>query len=76
MANVKAGYVVTEDGTVLVQLPADNAHGFELCDDDQSWPGGLGVAASWELVADDDPRVTDDDRERLGWLLDDYQATH
>ena len=64
------GYVITEAGSVLVQVPADNRWGFCLCDDDQSWPGGFGVASNWEAVADDDPRITTADRERLQWLLD------
>lgn len=64
-----ATYVVTDAGGVLVQLPADNRWGFVLADDDQSWPGGFGVAQTWEAVSHDDPRITDDDRDRLGWLL-------
>jgi hypothetical protein len=64
------GYVLTDAGTILVQRPADNDWGFELCDDDRCWPGGLGVAGSWTLLADDDPRITPEDRERLSWLLD------
>lgn len=69
----QAGYVVTERGTVYVQLPADNAHGFVLADDDQTWDGGIGLADSWELVSDSDPRITDEDRERLSWLLDEHR---
>lgn len=33
----------------LVQLPADNEHGFVLADDDQTWPGGLG--SGWANAA-------------------------
>ena len=70
MESPKATYVVTDTGTILVQLPADNAWGFVLADDDQSWPGGFGAAGSWEAIAGDDPRITDDDRARLSWLFD------
>ncbi|MFH1267809.1 MAG: hypothetical protein ABIK89_18995 [Planctomycetota bacterium] len=66
------GYVMHEKAGVLLQFPAENAWGFELADDDQTWPGGLGLGnASWEVLADDDPRITQEDRERLGWLLED-----
>ena len=71
---VQAGYVVTDGGSVYVQLPADNRWGFVLADDDQTWGGGLGLAESWALVADDDPRVTDADRERLSWLLEEARG--
>jgi hypothetical protein len=69
---IKAGYVVTEDGTVLVQVPdVSSPWGFHLADDDQTWDGGHGIASSWELVADDDSRISDSNRERLGWILED-----
>lgn len=64
---IKAGYVRTGTGQVLVQKPADNQWGFELADDDQSWPGGFGIASSWELIPESE--VSDADRQRLGWLL-------
>jgi hypothetical protein len=69
---IKAGYVVTADGTILVQVPSPASRfGFYLCDDEQSWDGGIGVAQSWTLIADDDPRIDAGDRERLGWILED-----
>jgi hypothetical protein len=62
-------YVRTESGRILVQLPDDSQWGFALADEDgQSWPGGFGIATSWETVAPD--HVSKEDRERLGWLLD------
>jgi hypothetical protein len=65
------GYVIIDTGGVYVQLPAPESRwGFVLADDDQTWDGGFGLAAEWEAVPDDDPRVTDEDRERLSWLLD------
>jgi hypothetical protein len=67
---IEAGYVVTEDGTILVQKPEDNRWGFTLHSDDQSWPGGFGAASTWNLLADDDPRITTDVRDSLSWLLD------
>ena len=66
---VKAGYVITSNGTVLAQIPADNQWGFAISSDDQTWPGGFGVD-DWELLASNDPRITDADRERLQWILD------
>ena len=67
---IEAGYVITEDGTVLVQVPDGNRWGFYLADDDGTFDGGFGVASSWDLVSDDDPRISDADRDRLGWILD------
>lgn len=62
------GYVRTNRGTYLVQLPDDSTFGFSLLSDDQSWPGGFGIAIAWEAVSADD--VPADVRERLGFLLD------
>jgi hypothetical protein len=71
---IHAGYVITEDGTILVQVPdPDSRWGFYLSDDDQSWDGGFGVASEWEPISDDDPRIGDDDRERLGWILEGHR---
>lgn len=67
---IHAGYVATEGGEVLVQVPDDNRWGFYLADDDQSWDGGFGVAASWEAIADDDPRIADEVRERLEHIVE------
>lgn len=69
---IPKGYVLTNRGTVLVQLPADNRWGFLLADDDQTWEGGLGAATSWDLIAADDPRISAADHERLDWLLEDW----
>ena len=71
---IPTGYVVTTDGTILVQVADPTSRwGFYLADDDQTWDGGLGAAAEWELIADDDPRITDDDRERLAWILEEVR---
>ena len=71
MAELKihTGYVVTENSTILVQIPDESRWGFSLADDDQTWPGGFGIAAEWEPIDDDDQRVTDEIRERIGWIL-------
>ena len=61
-------YVKTDTNMVLVQVPDDNEFGFSLCDDDQSWPGGFGVARRWEIIPESE--VPDEDRERLGWIFD------
>ena len=64
-----AAYVITSDGNIYVQATADNQWGFAIYDDDQTWPGGFGIG-EWELMANDDPRITDADRERLQWIID------
>lgn len=65
------GYVITDRGAVLVQVPDPSSRwGFCLADDDRAWAGGIGVASKWELVRDDDPRIRAEDRERLGWMVD------
>lgn len=70
---IKAGYVITDCGSIYVQVPSDNQWGFSIDDDDQSFPGGFDLGSDWNLLADDDPRITAADRERLGWIL---EATH
>jgi hypothetical protein len=68
---VQPGFVLGSDGRIYVQVPADNQWGFSICDDDQSWPGGFSSGLeSWTLLANDDQRITEDDRERVGWILD------
>ena len=69
---MKPHYVITNTGRILVQVPdPDSRWGFHLADDDQTWDGGLGSGAqSWEVIPDDDPRITEDIRERLGWILE------
>ncbi len=67
-ATIKAGYVITDEGLILLQAPAENQWGFSLHSDDQSWPGGIGIASSWELLANDDPRITEEIRGSLGIL--------
>lgn len=68
---IKADYVVTEKGEILVQIPnPESRWGFYLADEDQSWDGGFGIASEWHLIADDDPRITEEIREQLGWILD------
>ena len=63
------GYVITEEGLVLVQDPdVSDPHGFYLTDGEQSWSGGFGVT-KWTAIAADDPRVTDQDRDEMDWAL-------
>lgn len=69
MATIKKGFVTDGNGNYLVQLPSNSQWGFCLASDDQSWEGGLGSGfKSFELVPED--QVPVEDRERLGWLLD------
>lgn len=72
-SKIHCGYVVSESGLILLQVPDDNRWGFYLCDDDQSWDGGFGVSSSWEAIGDDDPRITEDDRERLADILNEVR---
>lgn len=67
--HVKSGYVKTNKGSFLVQTQEDNAWGFSLHDDDQSYPGGFGVATEWELVPES--QVPEEEKERLGFILED-----
>lgn len=61
---------VTDGSLFLVQLPDDNKFGFVLADDDQTWDGGIGSGMKSPFRAVSPEDVPDDDRERLGWLLD------
>jgi hypothetical protein len=71
---IKAGYVVDKNNNVFVQIPSDNQWGFAIASDDQTWDGGIGIG-EWTLIADDDPRITDDIRESLQWILDEVVST-
>ena len=65
---VPNGYVRTADGTILVQLADNSQHGFSLHDDEQSWPGGFGIAREWTLIPASE--VSAEDQARLGWILE------
>ncbi len=64
------GYVLTDRGDILLQLPVDNACGFVLADENQLWPGGVGIACKWEALEDNDARITPEMRKRLRWMVD------
>ena len=69
----RLSYVRTSDGTILVQVPSTEARwGFYLCDDDQTWDGGVGIATEWLCIPG--AQVPRADRERLGWLLDEARS--
>jgi hypothetical protein len=69
------GYVLGSDGKIYVQVKDDSQFGFAICDDELSWAGGVGSGlASWTLIPNDDSRITDEDRERLGWILDEQSS--
>lgn len=61
-------FVKTDRGQYFVFVPDEEARsGFYLCDDDQNWDGGFGVAQSWQRVkASEVPRKV---RNQLGWIL-------
>ena len=61
------GYVRTETGAYLVQYPDRNRWGFCVASDDQEWPGGFGIATSWEPVSADD--VPSDIHDQSDWIL-------
>jgi hypothetical protein len=68
---VKASFVVTDRGRYLVQIEdADRwpRHGFALCDDDQAWEGGLGVATSWKVVSESE--VPEPIRQELQYVIE------
>ena len=64
------GFVRHTNGQAYYQRPAvDNQCGFELLDDEQSYPGGYGLGrGSWEAIETAD--LTTEERERLAWLAD------
>ena len=67
----KASFVVTSDGRYLVQVEdADRwpRHGFALCDDDQAWEGGLGIATSWKVVPESE--VPEPIRQELQYVIE------
>lgn len=68
-SEIKTGYVVTEDGSWYVQRPANNQWGFEICDDEQSWAGGLMAGMpTFRLVPESE--VPAEVKESLGWILE------
>lgn len=65
---VYKGYVRTNTGEILVQIPDPESHwGFYLADEEQTWDGGFGIASSWKPI--DAKKVSKKDKERLGWIL-------
>lgn len=66
---VYKGYVRTNTGEVLVQVPDPESYwGFYLADEEQSWDGGLGILASaFEAISESE--ASEEDKERLGWIL-------
>ena len=70
-------WVITNRGQVLVQrfIQPDGitrAADFELCDGEQSWIGGsLAVGSYWDVIDNDDPRITPQIRADLGWVYED-----
>ena len=64
------GYVITNRNQILVQVPdTESRYGFYLADDDQTFDGGVGVAESWEAIPENDPRISREVKDRLGWML-------
>lgn len=65
-------FVITERGDVLVQIEDPSSQwGFQLASDDMTWDGGFGSGAgTWQVVDYHDPRISDEDHDRLDWLLE------
>lgn len=71
MSTLHFGYVLTDEGEVLIQVPDENTQwGFYLTDGDQSWDGGVGVSEGWEALKRNDRRITEDERAKLEWVFD------
>lgn len=66
------GYVRIREQYFL-QLPTPDG-GFEICDDDQTWPSGFGIANGKEIEPVDESEVPEEDRERLEWILSEALA--
>lgn len=69
----KAHYVKLSDGTWLVQVTDPDARwGFYLCDEDQSWDGGFGIADNQEWTIVQDTKVPKSVKARLGWIIEEH----
>ncbi|GIV04198.1 MAG: hypothetical protein KatS3mg015_3028 [Fimbriimonadales bacterium] len=61
-----AKYVRTENGDYLLQVDSEVLFprwGFAICDGEQSWEGGFGIAKEWTVVPEDE--VPQDIRRKL-----------
>jgi len=64
---MNAKYVRTEDGLYLLQVENEVLFprwGFALCDSEQSWEGGFGIATEWSEVSESE--LPEDIRRELG----------
>ncbi len=63
-------------GKILIQIPAANQWGFDLCDEYDNWPGGLmGGQTTWQVIAEADVPQADIDRlaQILSWSAQTYE---
>lgn len=65
-------YVRTTEGLYLIQVPDETPYGFSLRDDEQSWPGGFGIATDWIAVPPSE--VPAEIRDSLDYLLVDHET--
>ena len=66
---MESQYVLTNKGEYLAQVEdVESPWGFYLADEEQSWPGGFGIAASWKIIHPE--KVPSRVRKRLGWLVE------
>jgi hypothetical protein len=71
---MNARFVVTTDGDYLLEVTSDVLFprwGFALCDDEQSWEGGFGVAGSWTVVPASE--VPEDIRRKLEYVREELE---
>lgn len=52
----------------FLQIPTND--GFEIASDDQTWTNGFGIANGKEIEPVDESEVPEEDRYRLGWILE------
>jgi hypothetical protein len=65
------GFVLTDRGEFMIQRPAQNQWGFELVNQEGSWPGGIDAASQWTAVSRDS--VPPEIEAYLGWILDEEE---
>jgi hypothetical protein len=69
-----AKYVRIESGDYLLQIESETLFprwGFALCDAEQSWEGGVGIANKWTVVPASE--VPADVRERFAHVIQSFE---
>jgi hypothetical protein len=63
-------YCQAIDGQIYIWVADDNSQGFTIIDENESWPGGLGLAQPITCKPDDDWVIDQKVRDRLGFILE------